>query len=174
MTTTTKTGDPIDRGTLDTLLRNRFFYNLAFEAYGGVSGLYDFGPDGDALQDNILAHWKDHFVYEEHMLGINCTTLTPHAVLKTSGHVEKFADWGSKDARTGECFRTDHTVKEILEARLKGDKEAKGAKIVEEEDADKKNRKLKLKDIPPVKLDDKVVEEYQEILAKVGGYELIH
>jgi len=50
----------------------------------------------------------------------------------------------------------------------------KGQNIIEEEDADKKNRKWKLKDIPPVKLDDKVVEEYQEILAKVGGYELIH
>ena len=65
-------------------------------------------------------------------------------------------------------------VKEILEARLNGDKEASGAKIVEEEGADKKKRKKKLKDIQPMKLDDKVVEEYQEILAKVGGYERIH
>ena len=126
--TTTKTGDPLDRGTLDTLLRNRLFYNPAFEDYGGVSGLYVYGPPGRDLQANILTHWRKHFVREDKMLEIDSTILTPHAVLKTSGHVEKFIDWMSKDARTGESFRTDHTVKEILEARLKGDKEAKGAK----------------------------------------------
>ena len=70
--------------------------------------------------------------------------------------------------------RTAHAVKGILAARLKGDKEAEGARTVEGEGADKKDpKKRKLKDIPPVKL-DKVVDEYQEILAKVGGHELIH
>ena len=143
MTTTTKTGDPLNRGTLDTLLRSRLFYSPAFEAYGGVSGLYDYGPPGTALQANIIEAWRKHFVREEDMLEIDCTTLTPHVVLKTSGHVDKFADWMCKDARTGESFRTDHTVEEILAARLKGDKEAKRAKIVEEEGADKKNQKKK-------------------------------
>ena len=174
MTATTKTGDPLDRGTLDTLLRKHLFYNPSFELYGGVSGLYDIGPPGSLLQDNIIEAWKKHFVREENMLLVYCATLTPHEVLKTSGHVEKFVDWVSKDQKTGERFRADHTVKEILEARLNGDKEARGAKIVEEEDADKKKRKKKLKDIQAMKLDDKVVEEYQEILAKVSSYELIH
>ena len=60
--------------------------------------------------------------------------LTPHEVLKTSGHVDKFADWMCKDPKTGEIFRADHLVEEVLEARLKGNKEARGEKVEAEEE----------------------------------------
>ena len=165
---TTKTGAPLDRGTLDTLLRRRLFYTPAFELYGGVSGLYDYGPPGCSLQANIVDAWRKHFVLEEDMLEVDCTMLTPHDVLKTSGHVDKFADWMCKDPSNGEIFRADHLVEEVLEARLKGDREARGEKTEQEEDVDKKKRKKKVKDIKAVKLDDQVVQEYQEILAKVS------
>lgn len=39
-----KTGQVFERLTLDSLLRRRLFYTPAFEIYGGVSGLYDYGP----------------------------------------------------------------------------------------------------------------------------------
>ncbi|KAL7269613.1 Glycine--tRNA ligase 1, mitochondrial [Rhizina undulata] len=168
---TTKTGAPLDRGTLDTLLRRRLFYTPSFEIYGGVSGLYDYGPPGCALQANIVDAWRKHFVLEEDMLEVDCTMLTPHEVLKTSGHVDKFADWMCKDPKTGEIFRADHLVEEVLEARLKGDKEARGEKIVdEEEDEDKKKRKKKVKNIQAVKLEDEVKQKYEEILAKIDNY----
>ncbi|PUU78808.1 hypothetical protein B9Z19DRAFT_1126063 [Tuber borchii] len=51
-----------------------------------------------------------------------------------------------KDPKTGEIFRADHIIEEIPEARLKCDKEARGATVLEKEDADKKKRKKKLKD----------------------------
>lgn len=165
---TTKTGAPLDRGTLDTLLRRRLFYTPSFEIYGGVSGLYDYGPPGCALQAAIVDMWRKHFVLEEDMLEVDCTMLTPHDVLKTSGHVDKFADWMCKDPKSGEIFRADHLVEEVLEARLKGDKEARGEKVVEVEDEDKKKRKKKVKDIKVVKLDEAVRKEYEETLAKVG------
>ncbi len=41
--------------------------------------------------------------------------LTPEAVLKTSGHVDKFADLMVKDKVNGECFRLDHLIKAQLE-----------------------------------------------------------
>jgi glycyl-tRNA synthetase len=167
---TTKTGQPLDRGTLDTLLRRRLFYTPSFEIYGGVSGLYDYGPPGCALQANIVDTWRKHFVLEEDMMEVDCTMLTPHEVLKTSGHVDKFADWMCKDPKSGEIFRADHLVEEVLEARLKGDKEARGIKVEEEEESDdKKKKKKKVKEIKAVKLDDEVVKEYEEILAKVGA-----
>ncbi|KAI5840467.1 hypothetical protein DFP73DRAFT_517309 [Morchella snyderi] len=169
---TTKTGAPLDRGTLDTLLRRRLFYTPSFEMYGGVSGLYDYGPPGCALQQSIVDTWRKHFVLEEDMLEVDCTMLTPHEVLKTSGHVDKFADWMCKDPKSGEIFRADHMVEEVLEARLKGDKEARGEKVVaEEEDADKKKRKKKVKDIQAVKLTDEVRKEYEETLAKIDNYD---
>ncbi|KAL8667684.1 MAG: hypothetical protein Q9202_000539 [Teloschistes flavicans] len=118
-TTTTKTGQPLDRQSMDSMLRRRMFYTPAFEVYGGVSGLYDYGPPGCSLQANIIDTWRKHFVLEEDMLEVDCTMLTPHEVLKTSGHVDKFADWMCKDPKTGEIFRADHLVEEVLESRLK-------------------------------------------------------
>lgn len=95
--------------------------------------------------------------------------LTPYEVLKTSGHVDKFADWMCKDPKTGEIFRADHLVEEVLEARLKGDKEARGQKV-EAEEEDPKKKKKKVKTIAVVKLDDAVVQEYEEVLAKIDNY----
>ena len=53
------------------------------------------------------------------MLEVEATMLTPHDVLKTSGHVDRFTDWMCKDLKSGEIFRADHLVEEVLEARLK-------------------------------------------------------
>ncbi|KAL9023677.1 MAG: hypothetical protein Q9196_007049 [Gyalolechia fulgens] len=169
-TTTTKTGQPFDRHVMDSMLRRRMFYTPAFEVYGGVSGLYDYGPPGCSLQANIIDTWRKHFVLEEDMLEVDCTMLTPHEVLKTSGHVDKFADWMCKDPKTGEIFRADHLVEEVLEARLKGDKEARGQKVEVDEEKEAK-RKKKVKDTKAVKLDDSVVTAYEEILAKIDNYD---
>ncbi|KAI9841506.1 MAG: Glycine--tRNA ligase 1, mitochondrial [Sclerophora amabilis] len=164
-------GSPFDRTIFDSLLRRRLFYTPAFEAYGGISGLFDYGPPGCSLQANIIELWRKHFVLEEDMLEVDCTMLTPSEVLKTSGHVDKFADWMCKDPRSGEIFRADHLVEEVLESRLKGDKEARGIKIEKDEDADAKKRKKKVKDIQAIKLDDAVVKEFEEILAKIDNYD---
>ena len=166
--TTTMKGQPFDRAQMESLMRRRLFYTPSFEIYGGVSGLYDYGPPGCALQANLIDAWRKHFVLEEDMLEVDCTMLTPYEVLKTSGHVEKFSDWMCKDPKTGEIFRADHLVEEVLESRLKGDKEARGQKAeAQEESEDKKKRKKKVKETKVEKLDDAVVKEFDEILAKV-------
>lgn len=167
------------RELLEGVLRRRFFYAPSFDIYGGVSGLYDYGPPGCALQANIVDAWRKHFVLEEDMLEVDCTALTPHEVLKTSGHVEKFADWMCRDLATGEIFRADHLVEEVLEARLKGDQEARAkesgttvtaAQTEADEDDKKKNRKKKVKEIKAVKLDDATVAEYENVLAQIDGF----
>jgi glycyl-tRNA synthetase len=166
MAGTTMKGQPLDRQVLDSMLRRRMFYTPAFEVYGGVAGLYDYGPPGCALQANVIDLWRKHFVLEEDMLEVDCSALTPEEVLKTSGHVDKFADWMCKDPKNGDIIRADHFVEEILEARLKGNKEARGEKV-EEKEEDPKKKKKKVKAIATVKLDDAVVKEYEEILARV-------
>jgi len=166
---TTLKGEPFDRAALESLVKRRHFFMPAFGIYGGVAGLYDYGPAGTALTDNIVDVWKRHFVLEEDMLQVDCTMLTPHEVLKTSGHVDKFADWMCKDPKTGEIFRADHLVEEVLEARLKGDKEARGQKVEIETD-DPKKKKKKVKNIAAVKLDDALVQELEEVLAQIDNY----
>lgn len=171
MTFTRDTNIPFSRDSLEHLLKRRFFYAPSFEIYGGVAGLFDFGPPGCAFQNNIIDVWRKHFILEEEMLEVEATMLTPHDVFKTSGHVDRFTDWMCKDLKTGEIFRADHLVEEVLESRLKGDKLARGETIKEEEeDEDKKKRKKKVKEIKNVKLDDEVVKEYENILAQIDGY----
>lgn len=166
MTTTLK-GQPFDRQVLDSMLRRRMFYTPSFEIYGGIAGLFDYGPPGCALQANIFDAWRKHFILEEDMMEVDCTVLTPAEVLKTSGHVDKFADWMCKDPKNGDIIRADHFVEEILEGRLKGNKEARGMKIEEKEEDPKKKKKKVKGGIEAIKLDDAVVQEYEEILAKV-------
>lgn len=157
---------PFSREQLEQVLKRRFFYAPAFEIYGGVSGLYDYGPPGCAFQANLIDVWRKHFVLEEDMLEVDCTMLTPHEVLKTSGHVDKFADWMCRDLKTGEIFRADHLVEETLEARLKGHKAALGETAVVEE----KKRKKKTVAVANVKLAPETVAEYENILAQIDGY----
>jgi glycyl-tRNA synthetase len=118
--------------------------------------------------------WRKFFVIEEGMLEIEPTILTPHNVLKTSGHVDKFADWCCKDPKTGEIFRADHLVEQVLEARLKGDLEARGEVAITQntgaEEGKAKKKKLKTA-ATAVKLDDAVRKEYEEILAKIDNYD---
>jgi glycyl-tRNA synthetase len=108
------------------------------------------------------------------MLEIEPTILTPHAVLKTSGHVDKFADWCCKDPKSGEIFRADHLVEQVLEARLHGDLEARGTVAVNEntgaEEDTKKKKKLKTS-TAAIKLDDAVRQEYESILAQIDNYD---
>ncbi|KAJ3154890.1 Glycine--tRNA ligase 1, mitochondrial [Geranomyces michiganensis] len=115
-----------DRQSLESLLLKRFFFAPSFEIYGGIAGLYDYGPPGCSLQNNILALWRQHFVLEEDMLEVECTNLTPEVVLKTSGHVERFADYMVKDTVSGDIFRADHLVKQVLSQRVEDDIKLEG------------------------------------------------
>ncbi|KAI5449091.1 Glycine--tRNA ligase 1, mitochondrial [Naganishia albida] len=166
-----KSAHEFDKTLFDSLLSRRFFFAPSFEIYGGCAGFFDYGPPGSALQANILEVWRKHFIIEEDMLELDTTIMTLSEVLKTSGHVDKFTDWMVKDIKTGEIFRADHLVEAVLEARLKGNNEARGqaaAPPVEEDD--KKKKKKKVVKSTAVKLEDDVVKEYEFLLAQIDNY----
>jgi glycyl-tRNA synthetase len=114
--------DGFDRTALEDLLKRRFFYAPAFSIYGGVRGLYDYGPPGAAVKNNLVSCWRQHFVLEENMLEIESVSVTPEIVLETSGHVEKFKDFMVKDKVTGDCHRADHLLEETIEKLLENEK----------------------------------------------------
>jgi glycyl-tRNA synthetase len=108
-TITTLDGKQVDRSVFDAVLKHHLFFTESFEIYrlspgykGDNRGLYDYGPPGCALQAIIVNAWRRHFVLEENMLEVDCPAITPEPVLKTSGHVDKFADWMCKDPVKGE------------------------------------------------------------------------
>ncbi|KAJ1991956.1 Glycine--tRNA ligase 1, mitochondrial [Coemansia spiralis] len=177
----------IDRVALEQLLNKRFFYAPSFGIYENVAGLFDFGPTGNALQQNLISLWRQHFVIEEDMLEVDCSIMTPSQVLKTSGHVDKFTDWMCKDTKTGEIFRADHLVEGVLESRIEGDVLARKMADMSVSDGNDKTvatdaassskgsnaKKNKKKGGPIVatKLDDSVVEEYRNILAQIDNFD---
>ena len=138
----TKNNEKYDRAGLENVMKRRFFVVPSFLIYNGVAGLYDFGPTGCALKNNIEQFWREHFILEENLLEISGTCITPEIVLKTSGHVDKFTDYAVKDVKTGQCFRADKLIKEWIE------KEKKKKKLTSE--------KLK---------------EFEELLIKVDNFE---
>lgn len=142
----------------------------SFEIYGGEKGLFDYGPPLTALQSNFVDLWRKHFVLREKMLEVDTTIITPEPVFITSGHVAKFADFMSKDPKTGEIFRTDHLIKQVLGARLKADHDARG-RTIEVEKPDEAQKKKKIKDVKIEKLDDAVAKEYNETLTKLDNYD---
>ncbi|KAG2130682.1 glycyl-tRNA synthetase [Suillus clintonianus] len=169
MSVVNKSVHPFDKSRLDALLNRRFFYAPAFEIYGGVAGLYDYGPPGSSLQANITAEWRKHFIIEDHMLELDTTIMTPAPVFETSGHVARFADWMVKDTKTGDVLRADHLVKSVLEARLAGDREARGLAAQPKDDEKDKKRKKKAKTVV-VQLADELVKELESILAQLDNY----
>jgi len=110
---------------VENILLRKFFYVPAFEIYGGVGGLYDWGPPGCAIKQNLLTLWRQHFVLEENMLEVDCTCVTPDIVLRTSGHVAKFADYMVKDSKTGACHRADHLLEGHIDHLLEDNKKTK-------------------------------------------------
>ncbi|KAJ1974636.1 Glycine--tRNA ligase 1, mitochondrial [Dimargaris xerosporica] len=176
-----------DRPQLESLLTKRFFYAPSFGIYGGVAGLYDYGPTGCALQANITSLWRSHFVLEEDMLELDCSIMTPAEVLKTSGHVDKFSDWMVKDTETGDIYRADHLVKGVLEARLgshvvaktqrlslasspatAADGAAPNATGASAKRAGKKGKKNAV--APIVELSEQVHTEYEHVLSQLDNY----
>ncbi|KMS95668.1 hypothetical protein BVRB_006030 [Beta vulgaris subsp. vulgaris] len=118
------------QSVLNTLERKLFFVP-SFKIYGGVAGLYDYGPPGCAVKQNVLAFWRQHFVLEENMLEVDCPCVTPEVVLKASGHVDKFTDLMVKDEKTGTCFRADHLLKDFCKETLEKDLSLSAEKVAE-------------------------------------------
>lgn len=102
----------------DTVMRRRFFFGPSFEIYGGVSGLFDYGPTGCAVKKGIITAWREHFVVEDGMLEVECPAVTPAQVLAASGHVQRFADLMVRDELSGECFRADKLLEESCSSAL--------------------------------------------------------
>ena len=93
---------------LIALCKRRGFIFQSSEIYGGTQGLYDYGPLGVELKNNIKSSWWKSVVYErDDVEGLDASILTKQAVLKYSGHEETFTDPLVDCKSCGERFRAD-------------------------------------------------------------------
>ncbi len=78
---------------LVSLSKRRGFIFQSSEIYGGLQGLFDFGPLGVELKNNIAASWWRTNVYErDDMEGLDASILMNRLTWKYSGHEETFSD----------------------------------------------------------------------------------
>ena len=78
---------------LASLCKRRGFIFQSNDIYGGVKGLYDYGPMGVELKNNLKQSWWKSMIYErDDIEGLDATILTAPDVLKHSGHEDTFSD----------------------------------------------------------------------------------
>lgn len=100
--------DPARMEKIVSLCKRRGFIFQAGELYGGLNGVWDYGPLGAELKRNLKDYWWRKTVQErDDVLGMDGSILTMEQVLVSSGHVGGFSDPMS------ECF--------LSKARLRAD-----------------------------------------------------
>ena len=93
---------------LVALCKRRGFIFQSSEIYGGLQGLYDFGPLGVELKNNLKQSWWASMVYDrDDIEGLDASILTHPDVLKYSGHEDTFSDPMVDCKSCGERFRED-------------------------------------------------------------------
>ncbi len=105
----------VDPSELLGLCKRRGFIWPSFEIYGGVAGMFDYGPLGFALRDNIVNVWRSIYKGREGFVEIDSETVNPREVFKASGHVDEFADLITYCTKCQAPFRADHLVKEFYD-----------------------------------------------------------
>lgn len=78
---------------LVALCKRRGFVFQSSEIYSGLNGVYDFGPMGTLLKQNIKKLWMNNITtWPEDVVMVDGSILGPQAVWEASGHLENFSD----------------------------------------------------------------------------------
>ena len=92
-----------------SLAKRRGFIFQSSEIYGGVEGLWDLGPLGILMKNNIKNLWIKKFVMEkENIFLIEGTCLMHPKVWEASGHLEHFSDLLVECKNCHARYRADH------------------------------------------------------------------
>jgi glycyl-tRNA synthetase len=76
-----------------SLCKRRGFIFQSSEIYGGLNGLWDYGPLGVELKRNVKDYWWRVMVHErDDVVGLDGSILMNRAVWKASGHEDTFTD----------------------------------------------------------------------------------
>lgn len=94
---------------LVSLCKRRGFIFQNADIYGGLQGVYDYGPLGVELKNNLKSAWWRAMVYErDDIEGLDAAILTNRKVLHYSGHEDTFSDPMTDCKKCKGRFRADH------------------------------------------------------------------
>ena len=99
------------------------------EIYDGLSAIYDYGPFGVELKNNIKKYWWKSMVQEnENIVGIDSAIFMHPLIWKASGHIDAFNDPLVDNKDSKKRYRADILVEDEMEKyQQKIDKEIKKA-----------------------------------------------
>jgi glycyl-tRNA synthetase len=105
-----------------SLSKRRGFIFQSSEIYGGLGGVYDYGPLGVELKRNVRERWWRAMVYRhDNIEGIDAAILMHPTVWKASGHVDAFSDPLIDDKASKMRYRADQLIEgHIDRLRAKG------------------------------------------------------
>ena len=106
-----------------------FIYQSS-EVYDGLAAVYDYGPYGVELKNNIKSYWWEAMVrMHDNIVGIDAAIFMHPKVWKASGHVDAFNDPLIDNKDSKKRYRADQLVEAYAEKLLtKADKEVEKAK----------------------------------------------
>ena len=85
------------------------------EIYDGLSAVYDYGPNGAALKNNLKTYWwKSMVQLHENIVGIDSAIFMHPKIWKASGHVDGFNDPMIDNKDSKKRYRADVLVEEHL------------------------------------------------------------
>jgi len=95
------------------------------EIYDGLGAVYDYGPNGVELKNNIKAYWwKSMVQMNENIVGIDTAIFMHPTVWKASGHVDAFNDPLIDNKDSKKRYRADVLIEEYIQKiQAKIDKE---------------------------------------------------
>jgi glycyl-tRNA synthetase len=94
---------------ITALAKRRGFIFQSSEIYGGVNGIWDYGPVGVEMKRNVReAWWRDMVTLRDDVVGIETSLIMHPAVWRASGHVENFTDMMVDCKTCKKRFRADH------------------------------------------------------------------
>lgn len=103
--------------TMDEIIafcKRKGFVYPGSEIYGGVAGLYDFGPYGVELLNNLKASWwKEHVQKKDNYYGLDSAMFKDPKVWEASGHVGGFADPLTECKKCNTRLRVDKELAKI-------------------------------------------------------------
>ena len=78
---------------LVSLCKRRGFFYPSWQIYGGLQGVYDYGPMGVELRQNLLnTWWRDIVHLSANVYGVQSSILSHQRALHYSGHCQTFHD----------------------------------------------------------------------------------
>lgn len=98
--------------------KRRGFVFPSSEIYGGMANVYDFGPYGTQLKENVRNLWLKNFVNDrEDIFAIDSSVILNPKVWEASGHTASFADVMVEDKINHKRHRADHLIEEFFQKK---------------------------------------------------------